>query len=258
MNDTPDTPPAETVTQEMVDIVAEAIWRGVIDTREKPWPEVNGLVKDTCRDKARSALEQALSAPAPQPPADADVIIKDGFPEGWFIQDRPSEGVALLCKPNWQFGSRCLCLRPGAIPTEDWVPEARAIAEAIVAREKALHASRDAEQADADVMTVEEIADLEATATDLAKHDAEMTPIRIDGLLRLLTTARAFHTAQDELDAQTKSGTREILRLNAQRKDMKAEIERLRAALAQYANERDDYGALARTTLRETQKPDDA
>ncbi len=58
-----------------------------------------------------------------------DRLIKEGFPEGWYIQDRVGEGTALLCHKTWQGFSKCICLRPGAIKTDDWVPTAQAIAK---------------------------------------------------------------------------------------------------------------------------------
>lgn len=62
----------------------------------------------------------------------SDRIIREGFPEGWFVQDR-SSGEALLCAPQITLGSTCICLRPGAITTNEWLPTARRIANALVA-----------------------------------------------------------------------------------------------------------------------------
>lgn len=64
-----------------------------------------------------------------------DRILKDGFPDGWFVQDRLDENVALLIRPvpgSW-LGSVCLCLRPKAITTDDWLPTAREIAHSVAA-----------------------------------------------------------------------------------------------------------------------------
>jgi hypothetical protein len=48
-------------------------------------------------------------------------IIRDGFPEGWYIQDRICQNQALLCRES-DFstgGSLCICLRPRAMRTDD-------------------------------------------------------------------------------------------------------------------------------------------
>lgn len=60
----------------------------------------------------------------------SDRIIKEGFPEGWYIQDRPGENIALLCRARESVmgGPVCICLRPGAISTDRWLPTARLIA----------------------------------------------------------------------------------------------------------------------------------
>jgi hypothetical protein len=62
----------------------------------------------------------------------SDRVIREGFPEGWFVQDRIKSGEALLCCPHITFGSTCICLRPGAITTDEWLPTARRIANALV------------------------------------------------------------------------------------------------------------------------------
>jgi hypothetical protein len=62
----------------------------------------------------------------------SDRVIREGFPEGWFVQDRIKSGEALLCGPHITFGSTCICLRPGAITTDEWLPTARRIANALV------------------------------------------------------------------------------------------------------------------------------
>lgn len=66
-----------------------------------------------------------------------DRVIREGFPEGWFVQDRIKSGEALLCAPHITFGSRCICLRPGALTTDEWLPTARRIAKAMVAAARA-------------------------------------------------------------------------------------------------------------------------
>lgn len=65
-------------------------------------------------------------------------VITEGFPEFWFVQDRPNENTALLCRQvlgMWP-GSTCICLRPKMIDTKEWLYIARAIAHAIVEREQ--------------------------------------------------------------------------------------------------------------------------
>lgn len=62
-----------------------------------------------------------------------DRILREGFPEGWFVQDRLDDNVALLVRPapGSFFGTYCLCLRPKAISTDDWLPTARMIAHSV-------------------------------------------------------------------------------------------------------------------------------
>lgn len=62
-----------------------------------------------------------------------DRIIEDGFPDGWFVQDRLDENTALLIHktPGMWPGSACICLRPKAMRTEEWLPTARTIAFAM-------------------------------------------------------------------------------------------------------------------------------
>lgn len=66
-----------------------------------------------------------------------DRVIREGFPEGWFVQDRLKSGEALLCAPHITFGSTCICIRPGAITTDEWLPTARRIAKAMAAASRA-------------------------------------------------------------------------------------------------------------------------
>ncbi|PYB71305.1 hypothetical protein [Rhizobium wuzhouense] len=60
----------------------------------------------------------------------SDRIIRDGLPDGWFIQDRLDEKVALLVKetPGMWPGSSCVCLKPNAITTDEWLATAKQIA----------------------------------------------------------------------------------------------------------------------------------
>lgn len=60
----------------------------------------------------------------------SDVIITEGFPEGWFIQDRVAENEALLCrKSDFAYGGCvCICVRPRATQTKDWIRIAHVIA----------------------------------------------------------------------------------------------------------------------------------
>lgn len=62
-----------------------------------------------------------------------DRILTEGFPDGWYVQDRLDDDVALLIQPlpGTFFGSGCLCLRPKAASTDEWLPTARLIAAAI-------------------------------------------------------------------------------------------------------------------------------
>lgn len=62
-----------------------------------------------------------------------DEIHPEGFPDGWHVQDRLDEGVALLCRQiSYPIpGNACICLRPKSISTRDWLPVARKIAEGL-------------------------------------------------------------------------------------------------------------------------------
>lgn len=66
-----------------------------------------------------TANERPMSGP--------DRVLTDGFPDGWFLEDRPGAGEALLCRRSeLAFGGVvCVCLRPRATPTEQWVLTAR-------------------------------------------------------------------------------------------------------------------------------------
>lgn len=59
-----------------------------------------------------------------------DRIIKDGFPEGWYVQDRLDSNEALLVRKSaFAFGgSLCICTRPRAMPTDEWLTTAQIIA----------------------------------------------------------------------------------------------------------------------------------
>ncbi|WP_027237830.1 hypothetical protein [Leisingera caerulea] len=59
-----------------------------------------------------------------------DRIITDGLPEGWFIEDRICQNHALLCrKSDFAIGGMiCICTRPRAMRTEDWLLTAQIIA----------------------------------------------------------------------------------------------------------------------------------
>lgn len=79
-----------------------------------------------------------------------DRIIREGFPEGWYIQDRICENHALLCRES-DFaigGSVCICTRPRATKTDDWILTAQIIANGFdVENEKRLAAERTAREA---------------------------------------------------------------------------------------------------------------
>lgn len=71
-----------------------------------------------------------------------DRILREGFPEGWFVQDRLDENVALLVSPapGSFLGTYCLCLRPKAASTDEWLATARMIAHSV----ETMRAMRDA------------------------------------------------------------------------------------------------------------------
>lgn len=59
-----------------------------------------------------------------------DRIITEGFPDAWHIQDRICQDQALLLRKSdfSIFGSVCICTRPRAMSTDDWVLTAQIIA----------------------------------------------------------------------------------------------------------------------------------
>ena len=61
-----------------------------------------------------------------------DRIIKDGFPDRFYVQDRICQNAAILCCEGGMFGSNALCVRPRAMTTDDWLPDARRIAHGYV------------------------------------------------------------------------------------------------------------------------------
>lgn len=74
-----------------------------------------------------------------------DRIIKDGFPDGWFIQDRICQNQALLCRKSIFSvlgGSLCICARPRAMSTDDWILTAQIIAHGFE-RENELRCAQD-------------------------------------------------------------------------------------------------------------------
>jgi len=74
-----------------------------------------------------------------------DRIISDGFPAGWYIQDRLDTNEALLCrKSDFAFGgSVCICLRPRAMDTDEWMGQARMIAAGFEAQNTAIDVQPD-------------------------------------------------------------------------------------------------------------------
>jgi hypothetical protein len=81
-------------------------------------------MSDPIEEKIRKAIG---------PKTITDRILREGFPEDWFVQDRLDENVALLVSPaaGSFFGTYCLCLRPKAISTDEWLPTARMIAHSV-------------------------------------------------------------------------------------------------------------------------------
>jgi hypothetical protein len=64
-----------------------------------------------------------------------DRILSDGFPERYYIQDRICQDQALLCvRRDFGMGSLCLCTRPRAMSTDDWLDCARMLAHGFEAK----------------------------------------------------------------------------------------------------------------------------
>ena len=64
----------------------------------------------------------------------SDVVHREGFPDGWFVQERSAE-EALLCASHWQGFSTCICLKPRLMDIEAWLVHARVIAKGMVAHD---------------------------------------------------------------------------------------------------------------------------
>lgn len=79
------------------------------------------------RDMPRPALGTPKKAQAPA----QDRIYSEGFPEGWFVEDRPGENTSLLCAPNSRFGAITICLRPSGVWLETWLVTARLMAHTL-------------------------------------------------------------------------------------------------------------------------------
>ena len=69
------------------------------------------------------------------PMSGPDRVFTDGFPNRWFLENRPGAREALLCRRSeLAFGGVvCVCLRPRATPTEQWVLSAQIIAHGVEA-----------------------------------------------------------------------------------------------------------------------------
>ena len=63
-----------------------------------------------------------------------DRYLREGFPDGWHVQDRLDENAALLIveTPGMWPGTKTICVRPKAMTTDSWLHTARAIANAMV------------------------------------------------------------------------------------------------------------------------------
>ena len=88
---------------------------------------------DQVHDQA--SVDHGAAQPVAQEPVAGekrgDRIIDAGFPDGWFIQDRLDDNVALLCRrSDFHYGGWvCICLRPKALTTDHWIPQAQIIAK---------------------------------------------------------------------------------------------------------------------------------
>jgi hypothetical protein len=66
-----------------------------------------------------------------------DIVITDGFPEGWGVQERPDGAPAILfCTTG--MGRSSICNRPSLMSTEAWLPTARKIANSFAAASDAV------------------------------------------------------------------------------------------------------------------------
>ncbi len=59
-------------------------------------------------------------------------VITDGFPKGWFVEDRTGENTAVLVAPNHsdsgELAGNAICMRPPLVSTEEWLAVAHRIA----------------------------------------------------------------------------------------------------------------------------------
>ncbi|MCD9149084.1 hypothetical protein [Pseudophaeobacter flagellatus] len=94
-------------------------------------PDTPAAWRSTERNHSRELLRPIKTTEGSMPaPRFNDRIITDGLPDGWFIQDRICQNEALLCRrSDFAFGgSLCICTRPRALPTDEWLTTARTIA----------------------------------------------------------------------------------------------------------------------------------
>jgi hypothetical protein len=97
-----------------------------------------------------------------------DRYITDGFPEGWHVQDRLDDNTALLCRTgNAQFGlalNVCVCVRPRAISTDEWIPTAMRLAHG--------YARADLHRAEVEAAVVRALEACDAECAELLKSFA--------------------------------------------------------------------------------------
>lgn len=95
--------------------------------------EISAKELEALSTRAVNTVEEFFTV-GPRPRSEThpnDIIHTEGFPKGWFVQDRVGDNVALLCK-EISFpipGGYCLCLRPKSISTKEWLRTAAKIAE---------------------------------------------------------------------------------------------------------------------------------
>ncbi|NTF17172.1 hypothetical protein G6L37_01850 [Agrobacterium rubi] len=83
------------------------------------------------------SIERTRQYPDNDHAGQCDRVISEGFPQGWFVQDRQSERTAVLVAPpglrDYAAGGKAVCLKPRLLSTDEWLPVARGIAAKLTA-----------------------------------------------------------------------------------------------------------------------------
>lgn len=84
------------------------------------------------REYERWVLDALVEVEDSVAPDGGNRVITDGFPKGWFVEDRPGDNTAVLVAPNHsdsgEIAGNAICMRPPLVSTEEWLAVAWRIA----------------------------------------------------------------------------------------------------------------------------------